>query len=65
MRTRKIVSGWPRLILIVRFRRLAQVLGIRTVVHDSEMHVRPPGLFVVHLMMAKSSSSAIRAPALG
>src|SRR5206468_10914358 len=25
-----------------RFRRLAQVLGIRTVLHDSEMNIRPP-----------------------
>src|SRR3984893_4854589 len=27
-----------------RFRRLAQVLGISTVVHDAVMHVGPPGV---------------------
>jgi len=36
----------------VRFRHLAQVFGIRAVVHDAEMSVRPPGLLVIHLTMA-------------
>jgi len=55
MRTRNVACGWAWFNLIGFFRRLAQVLGIRTVVHDAVMHVRTPRLLVVHRMMVRWS----------
>jgi len=53
MRTRNVVYRWPWFSRRGGFRRLAQVLGIRAVLHDPIMHVRTPGLLVVHLMMVR------------
>jgi hypothetical protein len=44
MRTRKIRLRMGPVELDARFGHLAQVVGIRPVVYDGEMRLRPPGL---------------------